>query len=120
MISRRILPSACVSLCCELRELARVVNHSKSVRALASYVAILVLILACASTTDAQAAHYSGVVNSWGSSSSPLGPNLQGLAVDASGDVFYVDGNNNLNELVAVNGIIPSSPSVNTWSPATL
>ena len=120
MNSQRIMPSECVSKCRDFRELVRIFNNTKSARAVAGYVAILALILACASTANAQAAHYSGVVASWGSSSSPLASNLQGLAVDASGDVYYVDGSSNLYEMVAVNGTLPSSPTINTWSPATL
>jgi len=40
--------------------------------------------------------------------------NAQGIAVDGSGDVFVADTYNNaVKEIVAVNGIIPASPTIN-------
>ena len=92
--------------------------HCVSIRRL-FLLSILLSLIAClagpAPELLAQAVHFSGVVTTLGSGfNHPIG-----VAVDRSGNVFALDKSNNsveLKEIVAVNGSIPASPTVNTLS----
>jgi len=72
---------------------------------------ILALCLTAARPLASQVAKFSGaVVTLGGGLSEPFG-----IAVDSSGDVFFADGGSNtVKEIVAVNGSIPSSPTIKT------
>ena len=78
---------------------------------------LLCLLLACmciagGSALRAQTAHFAGMVRTLGGAG-PLHP--VGVAVDRSGDVFIADATDNaVKEMVAVNGSIPTSPTVLT------
>ncbi len=74
-------------------------------------VAALNLCVLAAVPLAAQTAHFSGAVVTLGSGfSSPTG-----VAVDGHGNVYVADfGNNEVKEIVAVNGYIPASPTINT------
>ncbi|MES2220945.1 MAG: NHL repeat-containing protein, partial [Acidobacteriota bacterium] len=75
----------------------------------------LLLVCTCigaGSELRAQTAHFSGMVRTLGSGD-PLNP--VGVAVDRTGDVFIADATDNaVKEMVAVNGSIPTSPTVLT------
>jgi DNA-binding beta-propeller fold protein YncE len=72
--------------------------------------ATLALSLLAAVPLQAQTAHYGAVVTLGSGFSGPTG-----VAVDGSGNVYVADfGNSEVKEIVAVNGSIPASPTINT------
>jgi large repetitive protein len=75
--------------------------------------AALALGAAFCSMAGAQTAHFAGAVQTLGSGFSSPG----GVAVDASGNVYVSNFNNNsVQEILAVNGSIPASPTIVTLS----
>ncbi len=71
----------------------------------------IALLLLASSCMQAQTAHFAGVQSTLNTGSTFGAPN--GIAVDASGDVFVLDTvTGHLSEIVAVNGRIPTSPTV--------
>jgi NHL repeat len=81
-------------------------------------VAVLCLIWLAPAGVQAQTAYFSGTVSTLaGGFSEPVFPGggPTGVAVDGSGDVLVANpGSNAIYEIVAVNGSIPASPTINT------
>jgi sugar lactone lactonase YvrE len=77
---------------------------------LALVVLCLVSLSGFAPSAEAQTAHFTGAV-----ATSSTGGSLSSVAVDRNGNVFFADVNSNtVNEILAVNGTIPASPTINT------
>src|ERR1700709_692897 len=89
-------------------------NRTSGIRWTKDVLALAVLCLSAlglfAPAADAQTAHFSGAVTTLTSVGIPFG-----VAVDRNGNVFFVDQvQTTVKEIVAVNGSIPASPTINT------